>query len=132
MRLRLSDLQLDEMLAETVKRLTPLAGNRDINLTLEAHAAPVVEGDSSKIQQVFYNLIDNAIKYTPAGGDVRVELGENARFAIIKVSDTGIGIPQADIALSRPILPRGQGALATRRHRIRPFDSQSDRAIARR
>ena len=60
--------------------------------------APVVEGDSSKIQQVFYNLIDNAIKYTPAGGDVRVELGENARFAIIKVSDTGIGIPQADIA----------------------------------
>ena len=98
MRLRLSDLQLDEMLAETVKRLTPLAGNRDINLTLEAHAAPVVEGDSSKIQQVFYNLIDNAIKYTPAGGDVRVELGENARFAIIKVSDTGIGIPQADIA----------------------------------
>ena len=98
MRLRLSDLHLDEMLAETVKRLTPLAGNRDINLTLEAHAAPVVEGDSSKIQQVFYNLIDNAIKYTPAGGDVRVELGENARFAIIKVSDTGIGIPQADIA----------------------------------
>ena len=66
--------------------------------SLEAHAAPVVEGDSSKIQQVFYNLIDNAIKYTPAGGDVRVELGENARFAIIKVSDTGIGIPQADIA----------------------------------
>ena len=47
---------------------------------------------------MFYNLIDNAIKYTPAGGDVRVELGENARFAIIKVSDTGIGIPQADIA----------------------------------
>lgn len=98
MRLRLSDLQLDEMLAETVKRLTPLAVNRDINLTLEAHAAPVVEGDSSKIQQVFYNLIDNAIKYTPSGGDVRVELSENARFAIIKVSDTGIGIPQTDIA----------------------------------
>ena len=98
MRLRLSDLQLDEMLAETVKRLTPLAGNRDIALTLEAHAAPIVEGDSSKIQQVFYNLIDNAIKYTPSGGRVRVELGENARFAIIKVSDTGIGIPQSEIA----------------------------------
>ncbi|HIU45861.1 MAG TPA: HAMP domain-containing protein [Candidatus Fimadaptatus faecigallinarum] len=98
MRLRLGDLQLDEMLADTVKRLTPLARNREINLTLEAHAAPVVEGDASKIQQVFYNLIDNAIKYTPAGGRVRVELGENARSAIIKVSDTGIGIPAADIA----------------------------------
>ena len=98
MRLRLSDLQLDETLAETVKRLTPLANNRDISLTLEAHAAPVVEGDASKIQQVFYNLIDNAIKYTPSGGNVRVELSENARSAIVKVADTGIGIPQAEIA----------------------------------
>ena len=98
MRLRLSDIELDEMLAETVKRLTPLANNRDINLTLEANAAPVVEGDSSKMQQVFYNIIDNAIKYTPAGGKVRVELSENAKSAVIKVSDTGIGIPQSEIA----------------------------------
>lgn len=97
MRLRLGDLKLDEMLAETVKRLGPLSKNRDIALALEVHASPIVEGDASKIQQVFYNLIDNAIKYTPSGGSVRVELSENARSAIIKVSDTGMGIPAGDI-----------------------------------
>ena len=55
-------------------------------------------GSAAQITSAALGSIDNAIKYTPAGGDVRVELGENARFAIIKVSDTGIGIPQADIA----------------------------------
>ena len=54
-------------------------------------------GDSLKLQQVFYNVIDNAIKYTPRGGEVRVELARAGKRAIVRVEDTGIGIPAADL-----------------------------------
>jgi signal transduction histidine kinase len=45
---------------------------------------------------VFYNLIDNAIKYTPQGGKVRVEVARAGKKAVIRVIDNGIGIPKAD------------------------------------
>ena len=54
-------------------------------------------GDSLKLQQVFYNVIDNAIKYTPRGGEVRVELARAGKRAVVRVEDTGIGIPAADL-----------------------------------
>ena len=54
-------------------------------------------GDRLKLQQVVYNVIDNAIKYTPRGGEVRVELSRAGKRAVIRVEDTGIGIPQEDL-----------------------------------
>ena len=45
--------------------------------------------------QVIYNLVDNAIKYTPAGGSVHVQVGHGGRGVFLKVEDTGIGIPEA-------------------------------------
>ena len=54
-------------------------------------------GDSLKLQQVFYNVIDNAIKYTPRGGEVRVELARAGKRAVVRVEDTGIGIPADDL-----------------------------------
>ena len=46
---------------------------------------------------MFYNVIDNAIKYTPRGGEVRVELARAGKRAVVRVEDTGIGIPAADL-----------------------------------
>ena len=46
---------------------------------------------------MIYNVIDNAIKYTPRGGSVQASLIRSGRRAIIRVTDTGIGIPQADL-----------------------------------
>ena len=54
-------------------------------------------GDTVKLQQVFYNVIDNAIKYTPRGGEVHVSLARAGKRAIIRISDTGIGIPADDL-----------------------------------
>ena len=54
-------------------------------------------GDALKLQQVFYNVIDNAIKYTQRGGEVRVELSRAGKRAVVRVEDTGIGIPAADL-----------------------------------
>ena len=56
-----------------------------------------VIGDPSRLKQIFINLINNAIVYTPAGGVVSVELAEDKYNAYIKVSDTGIGISKEEI-----------------------------------
>jgi signal transduction histidine kinase len=49
------------------------------------------------LKQLFLNLVDNAIKYTPAGGSVRLRLYKQDGWAYFEVSDTGIGIPQEDL-----------------------------------
>ena len=52
-----------------------------------------VKGEADRLRQLFFNLLDNAIKYTPPGGKVTVNGGASNRQASITVSDTGIGIP---------------------------------------
>ena len=56
-----------------------------------------VEADKDKISQVLVNLISNALKYTPQGGNVRIEASEVSDEVTVSVSDTGIGIPESDL-----------------------------------
>jgi two-component system phosphate regulon sensor histidine kinase PhoR len=67
---------------------------------LEARVArdlPAVEGDHDRLAQVLINLVDNAVKYTPAGGQVTVEAAADGGQVELTVADTGIGIPPADL-----------------------------------
>ncbi len=97
MELKPTKLQLDELLKTTVKRLGPLAKDRQIDITLNIVDPVETMGDQMKLEQVFYNLVDNAVKYTQPGGKVKVELSRVNRKAVIAVTDTGIGIPKADL-----------------------------------
>jgi signal transduction histidine kinase len=72
------------------------ADERRVALHCEAHESVDVFGDRELLAQVLTNLVDNAIKYTPAGGDVRVGLERNGDTARLRVADTGPGIPAAD------------------------------------
>ncbi|MHB8875927.1 MAG: sensor histidine kinase [Myxococcaceae bacterium] len=63
---------------------------------LEAEADLMVKGDVSRLEQVLTNLLDNAVKYSPAGGTVRVELKLRENRALLSVTDAGIGIGKAD------------------------------------
>jgi signal transduction histidine kinase len=56
----------------------------------------VIDGDPSKLQQVVYNLVENAIKYSPVKGQVRVSLQQAGKMAVLEVSDNGPGIPKKD------------------------------------
>ncbi|MBO4884165.1 MAG: HAMP domain-containing protein [Clostridia bacterium] len=85
-----------DLLSENMRRLQPLARERGIEMTLAVREQATVTGDASRLTQVFYNLMDNAIKYTGRGGTVRVELSRREKRAIVKVIDTGIGIPKED------------------------------------
>lgn len=96
-RLNLAEISLNSLLEEQVKRLLPLARENGIEINLEMRDEITLAGDRLKLQQVIYNVIDNAIKYTPRGGEVETSLVRSGKKAIIRISDTGIGIPAADL-----------------------------------
>ena len=71
---------------------------RHHDITLEAFVAhPVILGDQTKIIQVFTNLINNAIKYSPDGGNIKIQVFKSDRKLKIAVSDNGLGIPKDSI-----------------------------------
>jgi two-component system NtrC family sensor kinase len=59
-------------------------------------ALPPVAGNALRLRQMINNLLENAIKYTPDGGQIRLKLGTQSQFVLLTVSDTGIGIPPQD------------------------------------
>ncbi len=97
MKMNLADLDIGALLQEQVKRLSPLARENGIELDCAAREALEVNGDALKLQQVLYNIIDNAIKYTPRGGEVHCTLNRAGKKAVIRVADTGVGIPEEDL-----------------------------------
>jgi signal transduction histidine kinase len=68
--------------------------NKDLEFKKEIEEVPEVISDPSQIEIVIDNFISNAIKYTPKGGMVKVELKEEKKFVLFKVEDSGIGIPK--------------------------------------
>ncbi len=97
MRLRREMMLLSVAIKEAVRRLAPLASDRGQEIEVALHDECEMFADPAKLQQVIYNLIDNAIKYTPDGGKIRVSLELIGRDAVLKVSDNGVGIPKSDV-----------------------------------
>ena len=83
------------MLESAVSQLAPKAAAKNIQISLEATAADAVF-DPKWTEEALYNLLDNAVKYTPAGGAVRVTTTAYQMFSAIHVSDTGSGIPEEE------------------------------------
>jgi len=70
------------------------------NISLNDQSVPIpveITGDEKKIQRIILNLISNAIKYTPDGGQVFIETQVNGQFAVVSVRDTGYGIPADEL-----------------------------------
>lgn len=82
-----------------LETLAEEALRRNIDLGLEAGDAPVhVEGDGTMLREMLVNLIDNALRYTPASGRVTVGVGRDGDDALLWVEDSGPGIPEAERA----------------------------------
>lgn len=89
---------LHPIVANAVARLHDKAQRRDIAIEWDENGAnPTVEGDAAELEQVVFNLLDNALSYTPAGGHVSLEVGKEGKSAFLKVADNGIGIPTDDL-----------------------------------
>jgi heavy metal sensor kinase len=89
----LEPLDLAALLNRVVDTMRPVAEAKGLALRQECPGSLWVRGDGTRLRQVFYNLLDNAIKYTPEGGTVEVWLGRRDGSAVAVVRDTGIGIP---------------------------------------
>ena len=89
---RNEQLQLAPMVEEIFTDLAPLAEKRSVTLETEGDAA--LTGSDALIYRLLFNLTENAVKYNRPGGSVRVELAQGQEKCIIRVSDTGCGIPE--------------------------------------
>ncbi len=85
-------VDLQALAAETIGQMILLAEEKQIVLSPPVGLPVIVAGDRDRLKQVLVNLIDNAIKYTPAGGHVSVETGVDGDMGFVAVKDNGIGI----------------------------------------
>ncbi|MDH7475834.1 MAG: ATP-binding protein, partial [Anaerolineae bacterium] len=75
----------------------PLAEDKQIAIAADLPDHCPLRGDRQRLQRVIANLLDNALKYTPAGGEVTLSLQREPGWVCLSVSDTGIGIPPEDL-----------------------------------
>ncbi len=107
LQLRREPVRLVEVATRAVDLYHDAADVKGVTLTLDAGADPIVEADRPRLEQVAANLIDNAVKYTGAGGRVTVRVRGAADEAVLQVEDTGTGIPSGEIrAHLGPPVPR--------------------------
>jgi len=106
-------LDLSDVVTNAVATLTEVG--KLTQHTLSLHLEPVfVEADPIRIEQVVVNLLSNAIKYTPAGGSIQVWMGVEKNDGVLRVRDTGIGIPQDFLPRLFGLFVQGDRAAHTR------------------
>jgi heavy metal sensor kinase len=84
--------------ASTAEQMSLLAEDKGISMACHVQESVSVKGDRARIKQVVVNLLDNAIKYTPSGGSINLEVRSCDGKAVIEVADTGIGIPAGEMS----------------------------------
>ncbi len=82
----------------TAEQMSLLAEDKGISVACHAQENVSITGDPARIKQVVVNLLDNAIKYTPSGGSIDLDVHTAAGKAVLEVADTGIGIPANDLS----------------------------------
>jgi len=125
--LRLEPTDLARVVARAIETATPALEAKRLRLTHELAPGPLmVRGDAARLLQVFSNLLDNATKFTPSGGEVGVTLASEDKQALAVVSDNGVGIDaaflpkmfeaftQADTSLERATSGLGLGLALAR------------------
>ena len=95
--LNFKEVDLNQMMAGIVKRLQPLADAKSVVLETDYVKEIAADVDEMKLSLAISNLADNAIKYTPEGGKVKITLDADHQHAFITVADTGIGIPEDEV-----------------------------------
>ena len=92
--MQIAQVSINELLEIIMRRLQPIAKERNVEMVFESFRNVLAEVDEVKMSLVFTNLIENAIKYNKEGGMVKVSLNADHRYFYVRVEDTGIGIPE--------------------------------------
>ncbi len=127
-------VHLDALVREESSRFEELAVEAGLHIEVEAPAVPAVNGSGRDLSLLVRNLLDNAIRYTKADGTIIASVAADNGSVVLRVSDTGSGIPSKDLDPGvRALLPRGPGPVARdRRYRARARDRPPRRREPRR
>jgi signal transduction histidine kinase len=114
MKLDLKVFDLTTMIEETVEVYRYLAEEKELTIQRTVPSSLRLKADPHRVRQAIGNLLDNAIKYTPAGGKVDLNAHVDGKDTIITVTDTGIGIPPEDLPRIWDRLFRGDQSRSSR------------------
>jgi two-component system, OmpR family, phosphate regulon sensor histidine kinase PhoR len=96
--LQLSEVRLSELFTAIVHDWAKKFAEKKLSLDIAVVPNfPIIRADETRLQEVLYNLLDNALKYTQPGGKIRLQAQRHGDEVVISVSDTGIGINDADL-----------------------------------
>jgi signal transduction histidine kinase len=95
--LDMREFDIADVLARAHELFYPLAEDKGLRFALDVPGPCIVRGDVHKIQRMVANLLDNAVKYTPPGGEVAVTMSQEGNMVRIAVRDTGCGVPESDL-----------------------------------
>jgi PAS domain S-box-containing protein len=95
LRLELTSVNMGDVVREAIQTIQPTAAAKGLQLQTEIHSIAPIQGDFGRLQQVMLNLLTNAIKFTPADGQISVRLDQHETQLRLQVSDTGKGISPA-------------------------------------
>jgi len=90
-------VNLQKVLEEIFEDGKILAEQKDQSITLESLESVVISGDHNRLLQLFLNLVDNAVKYTPEKGEISFYLSKKNKTTFVEIRDTGIGISEKDL-----------------------------------
>lgn len=95
---RYEELALDELVRDLIKQAAPRFDRQNVRLLSDLPAGGyLIYGSRLQLCQVLHNLLDNALKYTPPGGWVKLSLWRDGEAVEIRIEDTGCGIPKNDL-----------------------------------
>lgn len=95
--LQLKDVNLNEIVFDIVERLTPHISKKNLNITLKLPERVVITADPQHLDTIIFNIVENAVKYTPPAGSIDIGVEENVNNISLWIKDTGIGIPEKDL-----------------------------------
>jgi signal transduction histidine kinase len=98
--LEMNTLDLSSLVREMAEVITILTQQKNIMFSDSITSGIVIMGDKNQLNRLFLNILDNAVKYTPAGGSIHLSLkkSQDGQHAVLSIKDTGIGIPVEDLA----------------------------------
>ncbi len=91
--MNIEEISINDLLDVILKRVTPIANQRNIEITYESYRDIVAEVDEVKLSLALSNIIENSVKYNIDNGWVKVTLNADHKFFYVKVADSGVGIP---------------------------------------
>ena len=90
-------VDLGKLAIETCDLFQPATEDRGITLTIESEPTVIARGDALRLRRALANLLDNAIKYTPSNGSITVQVTGEPDEAVLRVTDTGVGIAEEEL-----------------------------------